>query len=44
MICNPAVSELIRRARRIKANPKQRGTLSNGQMLEIALVLICTQN
>lgn len=39
MICNPAVSELIQRAHRIKAKPKQRGTLSSGQIVEIALVL-----
>lgn len=39
MIYNSAVPELIQRARRIKANPKQRGTLSSGQMVEVALVL-----
>lgn len=39
MNSNSAVSKLIQRARWIKANPEQRGVLSRGQIVEVALIL-----
>lgn len=39
MYLNSAVSDLIQRARWIKANPEQRGVLSRGQIVEVALML-----
>lgn len=39
MNLNSAVTELIQRARWIKANPEQRGVLSTGQIVEVALIL-----
>jgi len=39
MNLNSAVTELIQRARWIKVNPEQRGVLSTGQIVEVALIL-----